>query len=31
MAGIKTFIIIFVIMFPVAMITQEDVNHGGNN
>ena len=23
--------IIFVIMFPVAMITEEDVNHGGNN
>ena len=31
MAGMKTLIIIFVIMFPVAMITQEDVNHGGNN
>ena len=31
MAGTKTLIIIFVIMFPVAMITQEDVNHGGNN
>ncbi|CAH3133151.1 unnamed protein product [Porites lobata] len=28
MAGMKTLIIIFVIMFPVAMITQEDVNHG---
>ncbi|XP_073252119.1 uncharacterized protein [Porites lutea] len=28
MAGTKTLIIIFVIMFPVAMITQEDVNHG---
>ena len=27
----KTLIIIFVIMFPVAMITEEDVNHGGNN
>ena len=31
MAGMKTLIIIFVIMFPVAMITEEDVNHGGNN
>ena len=31
MAGMKTLLIIFVIMFPVAMITQEDVNHGGNN
>ena len=31
MAGMKTLIIIFVIMFPVAMITQEDVDHGGNN
>ena len=31
MAGVKTLIIIFVIMLPVAMITQEDVNHGGNN
>ena len=30
MAGMKLFII-FVIMFPVAMITEEDVNHGGNN
>ena len=29
MAGMKTLIIIFVIMFPVAMITQEDVDHGG--
>ncbi|CAH3186440.1 unnamed protein product, partial [Porites evermanni] len=28
MAGTKTLIIIFVIMFPVAMITEEDVNHG---
>ncbi|CAH3177508.1 unnamed protein product [Porites lobata] len=28
MAGMKTLIIIFVIMFPVAMITEEDVNHG---
>ena len=31
MAGMKTLFIIFVIMFPVAMITEEDVNHGGNN
>ena len=31
MAGMKTLLIIFVIMFPVAMTTQEDVNHGGNN
>ena len=31
MAGMKTLIFIFVIMFPVAMITEEDVNHGGNN
>ena len=31
MAGMKTLIIIFVIMFPVTMITEEDVNHGGNN
>ena len=31
MAGMKTLIIIFIIMFPVAMITEEDVNHGGNN
>ena len=30
MAGMKTFII-FAIMFPVALITEEDVNHGGNN
>ncbi|CAH3181306.1 unnamed protein product [Porites lobata] len=28
MAGMKTLIIIFVTMFPVAMITEEDVNHG---
>ena len=31
MAGMKTLFIIFAIMFPVAMITEEDVNHGGNN
>ena len=31
MACMKTLLIIFVIMYPVAMITQEDVNHGGNN
>ena len=31
MAGTKTLIIIFVIMFPVALIAQEDVNHGGKN
>ena len=31
MAGMKTSLIIFVIMYPVGMITQEDVNHGGNN
>ena len=31
MAGMKTLFIIFVIMFPVALITEEDVNHGGNN
>ena len=31
MAGMNTLIIIFVIMFPIAMITQEDVNHGGKN
>ena len=31
MAGMKTLFIIFVIMFPVAMITEEDVNHAGNN
>ena len=30
MAGMNLFII-FVIMFPVAMITEEDVNHAGNN
>ena len=29
MAGMKTLIIIFVIMYPVAMITQDDVDHGG--
>ncbi|KAM7439506.1 hypothetical protein ABFA07_011168 [Porites harrisoni] len=28
MAGMKTLIIIFVTTFPVAMITEEDVNHG---
>ncbi|CAH3181300.1 unnamed protein product, partial [Porites lobata] len=28
MASMKTLFIIFVIMFPVAMITEEDVNHG---
>ncbi|CAH3151508.1 unnamed protein product, partial [Porites evermanni] len=28
MVGMKTLITIFVIMFPVAMITEEDVNHG---
>ena len=31
MAEMKTFIVIFVIMFPMVMITQEDLNHGGNN
>ena len=31
MAGMKKLIIIFVIKFLVAMITEEDVNHGGNN
>ena len=31
MAGMKTLFIIFVMMFPVGMITEEDVNHGGNN
>ena len=31
MAGMKTLFIIFVIMFPVALITEEVVNHGGNN
>ena len=31
MAEMKTLIVIFVIMFPMVMITQEDLNHGGNN
>ena len=31
MAGMETLFIIFAIMFPVALITEEDVNHGGNN
>ena len=31
MAEMKTLIVIFVIMFPMVMMTQEDLNHGGNN